>query len=129
MFNLHSSALFLFKRNNQVLQFHLLHIVAFATSAALLVPKLGYIGYGWAEVMAFPGYVVLHLYVRSAVDSPDYRPALLWGLVCSVVIAVSNSPNFLRLAILLLLPAPLLLSTERNAVELYRRLLMNRSNA
>ncbi len=129
MFNLHSSVLFLLKRNAQVLHFHLLHIAAFATSAALLVPRFGYMGYGWAEVAAFPGYAVLHIYVRSAVESPDYRPALLWAIVCTVVIAVSNSPDYLRLAILLLLPAPLLLSTERTAVGLYGRLLVNRSNA
>jgi hypothetical protein len=106
-----------------------LHIAGFATSAALLVTRFGYMGYGWAEVMTFPTYVVLHLYIRSAVGSPDYRPALFWAVVCAVVIAVSNSPDFLRLAVLLLLPAPLLLSTERTAVGLYGRLLLKRSNA
>lgn len=129
MFNLHSSVLFLLKRNAQVLQFHLLHVISFSTSAALLVPRIGYIGYGWAEVLAFPAYLLLHPYVRSAVGRPDYRPALLWTVVCSVVIIVSNSPDLFRLAILLLLPAPLLLSRERTAVELYGRLLVNRSNA
>ena len=129
MFVMQLSVLFLLKRNAQVLQFHLLHIAVFATSAALLVPRFGYTGYGWAEVAAFPCYVVLHLYIRSVVGSPEYRFALLWTVVCIVVITVSQSPDYLRLAILLLLPAPLLLSTERTAVELYGRLLMNRSNA
>jgi O-antigen/teichoic acid export membrane protein len=127
MFNLHSSVLFLRKQNLQVLHFHVLHVVVFAGSAALLVPRYGYLGYGWAEVAAFPLYLLLHLHVRSAVNSPDYRPALLWVLVCAIVIVASQAPNYLRLTILLLLPAPLLISNERNAIDVYRRMLVNRS--
>jgi hypothetical protein len=45
------------------------------------------------------------------------------------VIVVSSAPDHLRLIVVLLLPAPLLLSRERTSVGFYARLLLNRSNA
>jgi O-antigen/teichoic acid export membrane protein len=122
-FNLHTSVLFLFKKNMRVLEFHTLHVVLFAASAALLVPRFGYMGYGWAEVAALPGYLILNRPIRALVGSPDYSPALLWTFVCTCVIASGYLPLPFRIAILALLPAPLLLSSERAALGLYGRLL------
>jgi PST family polysaccharide transporter len=129
IFTLHSSVLYLLKRNLQVMYFHALHLVLFAASAALLVPRIGYIGYGWAEIVAVTSYTLLHFYVSLSVGSPDYRPPMVWLLVSSIVIAVSSAPDHLRLIVVLLLPAPLLLSRERTSVGFYARLLLNRSNA
>lgn len=79
IFSLHSSALYVLRRNWEVTVFHLVHITLFAGTAFLLVPRLGAIGYGWAEVLALAGYAVIHFYVVRAIGSPGYRLAVAWG--------------------------------------------------
>ena len=60
MFNLHSSALYAMGRNFQVTLFHVVHVVLFAGTARLLVPLVGVGGYGLAELVALPAYLVVH---------------------------------------------------------------------
>jgi PST family polysaccharide transporter len=129
VFNLHVSVLALIRRNLYIGYFHTAHVILFAGSAAILVSRLGYIGYGWAEIIAFASYFVLHHFLRLSVGSPDYSRALLWFMVCSVGIIVSAVPDPMRLAVLLLLPLPLLFARERASLEGYARLLLNRSSA
>jgi O-antigen/teichoic acid export membrane protein len=127
-FNMHASVLFLLQRNVQVMYFYAAHIALFAGSAALLVPRFGYLGYGWAEIMAFASYCLLHHFIRLSVGSPDYRSAMVWLLVCSIVIVASSTLGMLRLTVLLLLPAPFFFARERTFLEVYARLLMNRES-
>jgi PST family polysaccharide transporter len=128
IFNLHTSVLALIRQNMQIAYFHIAHVILFAGSALLLVSRFGYIGYGWAEVVAFASYYLLHFYLRRSVGSPDYSRALLWFLVCSIGIVVSSMPSELRLVVLLLLPVPLLFARERSTLGDYARILMHRSN-
>ncbi len=123
MFNLHASVLYLFAENMAVTRFHLVHVAAFAGSAALLIPRVGFIGYGWAEIIALSSYVVLHLYVSKATGSPNYAAALLWFTVATASLALSQTPNPLRPLTLGMLLVPLLLPGERNKLDAYRRLL------
>jgi PST family polysaccharide transporter len=129
IFNLHTSVLALIRRNMQIAYFHIAHVILFAGSALVLVSRFGYIGYGWAEIVAFASYYLLHLYLSRNIGSPDYSRALLWLLVCSIGIVVSSMPNELRIAVLLLLPIPLLFARERATLGDYARILMHRSNA
>ncbi|WP_188816813.1 oligosaccharide flippase family protein [Calditerricola satsumensis] len=78
MFNLHSSALYVLRYNLDVTAFHIVHIVFFAGSAYLLVPRLGLVGYGWAEVVALLSYAIIHWYVLKRVYAPSYRKAGKW---------------------------------------------------
>jgi O-antigen/teichoic acid export membrane protein len=78
IFNLHSSVLYVLKRNWEVTAFHAVHITLFAGAAFLLIPKLGLVGYGWAEVAALASYSVIHFYVSRCVEAPDYRLIGLW---------------------------------------------------
>ena len=78
LFNMHSSVLSLLKRNIQVAIFHAVHICLFAAVAAVLVPKLGMVGYGLGEVAALFSYVVIHIYTARAVGSPNYIPTAVW---------------------------------------------------
>jgi O-antigen/teichoic acid export membrane protein len=71
-FNLHSSVLLVLQRNWQVALYHLVHVAAFAALAIVLVPRLGMVGYGWAEMAGFIGYAVLHGYLVRAVGIPSY---------------------------------------------------------
>lgn len=128
VFNMHASVLFLLQRNVQVMYFYAAHVALFAGSAALLVPKLGYVGYGWAEVIAFASYCLLHYFTRLSVGSPDYQSALVWLLVCSIVIVASSTLEVLRLTVLLLLPAPFFFARERTFLGIYTKLLLNRGS-
>jgi O-antigen/teichoic acid export membrane protein len=77
-FSLHSSALYVLQHNWEVAKFHLLHISLFAGTAFLLVPHLGLLGYGWAELATVLGYPLIHFYLHRAIGTPDYRVAMLW---------------------------------------------------
>lgn len=123
MFNLHCSVLYLRHENMQVTVFHLVHIGLFAGSAALLVPHLGFVGYGWAELVALLSYPVLHSYFARQVESPSYSVAALWFLTTSCVLAVSTlKPPFLYLGFALLL-LPWLFAKERASMIGYARVL------
>jgi O-antigen/teichoic acid export membrane protein len=125
-FNLHTSVLALLKQNGQVMKFNLVHVFLFAGSAVLLLPRMGYVGYGWAEVAAFSGYFLLHRYISLNVGSPDYRSAVLWCLACSVVIVISASQSPLRVLAFLLLAIPLLFPAQRAFIERYIHILMHK---
>lgn len=77
-FNLHASALYVLRRNFEVVIFHLVHIILFAGTAFVLVPSLGLVGYGWAEMVALSSYAVIHYYFSREVGVPDYQLAGVW---------------------------------------------------
>ena len=78
-FNLHSSALYVRRHNGDVALFHTVHILLFAGSAWLLLPRVGLVGYGWAEVMAIASYALAHRALALRVGAPPSRGALLLG--------------------------------------------------
>jgi O-antigen/teichoic acid export membrane protein len=80
MFSLHSSVLYVFKLNWRVAAFHLVHIVLFAGSAFLLVPRIGLVGYGLAELCAMLSYAVIHAFVVRHIGMPDYRVVGIWWM-------------------------------------------------
>ena len=51
------------------------YLSLFAVSAALLVPKIGWLGYGWAELAAIPAYWLTHRMFVREVGRLDYRLA------------------------------------------------------
>lgn len=89
MFNLHSSVLYVLKRNWEVTAFHLVHIALFAGTALLLLPRLqGLEGYGWAEVAALGSYAVIHFFVVQNIPSPHYRLPMLWWAALAAALFV-----------------------------------------
>jgi PST family polysaccharide transporter len=87
-FNLHASTLYVVQRNWEVTVFHIVHIILFAGSALLLIPKYGIIGYGWAELVAIFSYFIIHIYFVKTVGNPDYRIATLWCVAFSLSLFV-----------------------------------------
>ncbi len=123
MFNLHSSVLYLREENLQVTVFHLVHVVLFAGSAMLLVPRVGYVGYGWAELVALLSYPILHGYLARQVASPSYTVAAMWFATTACVLAVSClKPPFLYAGFAVLL-LPWLLPKERASMLGYAKIL------
>lgn len=80
VFQLHFSAMHVLRRNAEVSSFYALHVLLFAGSAFMLVPRFGFIGYGWAEAIALPGYALIHAWTARRVGVPDYAPTALWVL-------------------------------------------------
>jgi PST family polysaccharide transporter len=78
LFSLHTATLTLLRHNRDLALFHACHILLFAGSALALVPMLGLRGYGWAEMVALAGYLLLHSLLARAIGSPSYRCAALW---------------------------------------------------
>jgi O-antigen/teichoic acid export membrane protein len=79
VFNMHSSALYVLKRNWSVALFHLSHTLLFSFSAFLLVRHFGILGYGLAEVIALLSYFVIHFRLEKELR-PSYSNAWPWVL-------------------------------------------------
>lgn len=77
VFNMHSAALYVLRRNWEVTLFHVAHILLFAGGALVFLPRLGLLGYGLAEVPALVSYLVIHFQVRR-LFRPSYMQAIPW---------------------------------------------------
>lgn len=77
-FQMESSALYVVKQIARVGLFNIVHIVLFAGSALVLVPRFGAIGYGWGEMIALLGYGVLHVQMARSIGVPEYGLVGLW---------------------------------------------------
>lgn len=83
-FTLQASTLYVIRKNWAVAAFGLVHLGLFGGSALLLVPHLGMIGYGWAEVVALPSYFLLHRAVAKRIGKPDYLIVAVWWLAFGI---------------------------------------------
>ena len=88
-FGLHSAALYALGRNWDLARAHLLHVVLFAGTATIAVPALGLLGYGLAELVALPAYLLLHRAVGRACGAPGYWWAIAWYLAFAIPIFLS----------------------------------------
>jgi PST family polysaccharide transporter len=61
IYNLQASALFVLERQSLVMAAYLLHVGVLAASAWFLIPPMGLIGYGWAELAACAAYLIIHV--------------------------------------------------------------------
>jgi O-antigen/teichoic acid export membrane protein len=125
VFNLHTSVLYLLHKNWNVTWFHTVHIVLFAGSAALLVPYLGFIGYGWAEIAALSSYFVLHRYLSQEIGSPSYSIAAMWYFIAALILGISSITGPVRYVGFLLMSLPLLLRREREDLAGYFSLFLS----
>lgn len=102
------------RKNVSVALFHLLHAALFVGGAWLLIPKLGFVGYGWAEVIALASYGLIHLFITKIIGSPDYRLALLWWAACSLALFVQQLGVWTGFGLLLVLLLPITRQQIRN---------------
>ncbi len=76
-FSMHSSVLYVLRRNLDVTIFHILHIILFAGSAFLFLPCFGLPGYGLAELAALLSYAMIHFQVNR-IFTLSYTKAAPW---------------------------------------------------
>jgi PST family polysaccharide transporter len=104
-FNLHSSALYVRRHNLDVSLFHAVHILLFAGGAWWLLPRLGIVGYGWAEAVALLSYAVAHHAFARRFASPGYGAALaLWLALALALFRQLGPASWLGLAAIALWP-------------------------
>jgi O-antigen/teichoic acid export membrane protein len=92
LFQLHSAALYVRMRNAQMACFHVTHVALLGAAAAVLVPRIGLIGYAWAEIAALLSYGVLHALTRREVTQLSYATAATLWLAFAVALALPGSP-------------------------------------
>ncbi|MEM8738563.1 MAG: oligosaccharide flippase family protein [Planctomycetota bacterium] len=85
VFGLHASVLQVYERNWSVAGFNAALMTALFGLSWWLVPRIGYLGYGWAEVMTLPTYLLMHLFLKREVGTPDYRVAVVWAAGLSLL--------------------------------------------
>jgi PST family polysaccharide transporter len=129
MFNLHASVLYILGKNWQVAWFNVFHVMLFAGSAVLFVPLMGFLGYGWAEVVALLAYPVLYASVAAQIGRVPYTPAALWygaSVVMLILSSVGTPFRYIAFAMPLL---PLLARVERRDLMGYLSVLFSPSEA
>lgn len=104
--NLQSSALYARGHAGAVALHHAAYVLLFASAALQLVPRLGVAGYGWAELLALPGYLALVDAFRRHVGASVLRePAFALLVAAAFVAAVWWWWAPLVLALVLVVPA------------------------
>ncbi len=123
IFNLHISVLYLLSKNMQVAWFHLINVAILGGTALLLVPRIGIVGYGWAEVCTLFSYIALHLYVSKELGRPNYITPFIWFTLSVTVLFLGTVESPLRYFSLLLLMLPLISTKERKNLWGYYQIL------
>ncbi len=121
--NLHTSVLYLLGKNMRVTWFNLVHVILFLGAAFVLVPQIGMIGYGWAEICTLVSYVVLHLYVSQEIGTPNYITAFIWCTLSVTVLIIGTLESPLRYFSALLFFLPLISTKERKNLWGYYQIL------
>lgn len=106
MFSLQSSALYVLNLNWDVAVFHTSYLLSLALSTFVLVPNLGAIGYGWAEIIATSSYLVLYRYFKNRIGQPKLAWPLLWGLCFGMALFWDRLGFITFLPLLLVLSLP-----------------------
>lgn len=87
IYNLQAAALFVVGRQWIVLAAYALHVLLLAVSAFLLVPRLGLLGYGFADLVACFAYPVLQFGAAPSVGNLS-RVLWIWAGAFGVLLAV-----------------------------------------
>lgn len=107
VFGLHTAILQIYDRNWDVAIFNAVMMAVLFGASAILVPRWGVMGYGWAEVMTVPTYLLIHVFLYRQIGSPDYRVALVWtaGLALLMLHPWLGWPSFVAAGLVLVWPA------------------------
>ncbi len=118
IFSMPTSVLYVQGRNWSATVSHIVHILLFAGGSLILVPRLGLLGYGLAEVVAMASYAVIHVQVIR-IFSFSYASALPWllGFAPSFFAPFLTYPWFLITWLLALIT--MLLPKQRQQIRQY----------
>jgi O-antigen/teichoic acid export membrane protein len=97
VYNLQASALFVVGKQWLVMRSYAAHVALLAATTVVLLPRLGLIGYGWAELVACSAYGVIHsgLAVTAPISYTRLRPWVAGFVAALFLVPVSYA--FLRM--------------------------------
>lgn len=75
LFDLHAAVLHAAGKNAEVAKGNLLHVSLLWLGGVILLPVAGLWGYGISELLALPGYFLLHQLFRKSYGAPRYQHA------------------------------------------------------
>jgi O-antigen/teichoic acid export membrane protein len=101
-----SAALYVLGRNWDVAAFYLAHVIVFAATATVLVPRIGLSGYGVAEVAALPTYVLLHRSFGRQLGVSAYGTVTFWSLGFALTLFTPLLGPWALLGIFVIMLAP-----------------------
>ncbi len=84
-------------------------------------------GYGWAEVVALPAYLILHLLITRHVGNPSYSTSLIWSVTTVTVFVLCSLGAPVSYLAFLILLVPTMFSKERTSLIGYAHLLLSRT--
>lgn len=76
-FNMHTSVLYVLNRNRDVGIFNACNVIVFGAACAILIPHVGLVGYGLAEIVALSSYFILDVQTRK-LFSVSYDRVFPW---------------------------------------------------
>jgi PST family polysaccharide transporter len=86
MFSMHSSALYALQKNTEVTIFNALQVILLVCISIWLIPRIGIVGYGWAEIATLGSYLYNHVSVVRFIGHPDYRISGLWSAAFGIAL-------------------------------------------
>jgi O-antigen/teichoic acid export membrane protein len=93
VYNLQASALFVTGRQWLVMRSYVTHVVILGAGTLFLLPRLGIAGYGWAELAACAGYLLIHTGL-SGVQAISYRKLAPWFVIfLAILFTPMSSPH------------------------------------
>lgn len=112
VFSMHSSALYVLRRNLEMALFHAVYVGLLVVLAFGFLHWVGVRGYGWAEGCALVAFYLLHYLFTKWVGRPDYSDAAVWYIVWGVLLFTWQLTPW----VCLLLPVPFVLPRTRKHV-------------
>jgi PST family polysaccharide transporter len=86
VFSMHSSMLFVLRRNGLVAAFHAVHIAILFGAAAYFLPRYGVVGAGYAEIAAILSYPLIHMFISRVIGPPHYLVAATWAVAMGLLL-------------------------------------------
>lgn len=109
VFTLSTSAMYVLKRNLEMVWVHIIHVLLLAYAAYMWVPTHGLVGYGWAEVLAIGAYSLLYVLVFRHIGPANFLVPLAWSLAFGLALFYQSLgwASMIGLAIIAIWPASL----------------------
>jgi len=89
VYNLQASALFVLGRQWTVMRSYVTHVLVLTIAALVCVPRVGIVGYGWAELLACSAYLPLHTEICCSAHI-SYRAFAPWLAVFLLIIFAAS---------------------------------------
>lgn len=118
LFSLHTSILYIYKKNLNVALFHFVNVTLFFITSYITVPKYGIIGYGLSEIFTLSSYFLVHKFL-SKIFSISYKEAVIWILCFVPILFINKIGSTYKYFFLMPIVLVILLPSTREMIKQY----------